>query len=284
MALSFKNIIIRVFMGILLTALMFATIEAPPYIYYMLISLIIFIAVMEFFLMFPKKTKSGFFFLALFFSLFFPAYFYFDALWSNIPFEALILGVIIIIAHRTIINRDSPEIKLSRFMNTSAVVLFIGLLFSYQLNIRLYGGGGRLGKDLLIFFYVVSIISDTSAYFFGSRFGRKKIAPVISPSKTVEGSIAAVIGTLVAAVGFYLFFDIVLGRDVFSLFGSIVAAIVIGIPGQVGDLLESLFKRSAGVKDASNLLAGHGGVLDRIDSFLLSSPVFYLLIDYLRRI
>lgn len=284
MALSFKNIFVRVSMGILLTALMYATIEAPPYIYYLLISLIIFIGVLEFFLMFPAKIKSGYFCLALLFSLFFPAYFYFDFLWSNIPFEALILAVIIIIAHRTVINPDSTDVKLARLMNTGAVIFFIGLLFSYQMNIRLYGGGGRFAKDLLIFFFVVTIAGDTSAYFFGSNFGRKKIAPSISPAKTVEGSIAALMGNVVAAIGFYFFYDILLDRMTFSFLGSIAAGIIIGIPAQVGDLLESLFKRSAGVKDASNLLAGHGGILDRIDSFILSSPVFYLLIDYLKQI
>jgi len=284
MALNIRNILVRVIMGLLLAALVYSAIEAPPFIFYLLISLIILIGVAEFFFMFPQKMKSGFFFLAIFFSLFFPAYFYFDVLWTSLPFEALILGMFTVIAHRTVINNDSTQLKLTRFMNTTAVVFFIGLFFSYQLNIRLYGGGGRTAKDLLIFFYVINIIGDTSAYFIGSKFGKRKLAPIISPSKTVEGSVAAVIGNLVAALGIYLFYKFFLGREVFSLVGAMAAAIVIGIPAQIGDLFESLLKRSAGVKDASNLLAGHGGVLDRIDSLAISSPVFYLLIDYLRRI
>jgi len=284
MALNIRNILVRVIMGLLLAALVYSAIEAPPFIFYLLISLIILIGVAEFFFMFPQKMKSGFFFLAIFFSLLFPAYFYFDFLWTNLSFEALILVTFAVIAHRTVINKDPTQLKLTRFMNTAAVVFFIGLFFSYQLNIRLYGGGGRTAKDLLIFFYVINIIGDTSAYFIGSKFGKRKLAPIISPSKTVEGSAAAVIGNLVTALGFYLFYKFFLGREVFSLLGAMAAAIVIGIPAQVGDLFESLFKRSAGVKDASNLLAGHGGVLDRIDSLAISSPVFYLLIDYLRRI
>lgn len=284
MALNIKNILVRVVMGLLLAGLVYSAIEAPPFIFYLLISLIIIIGVTEFFFMFPQKMKSGFFFLAIFFSLLFPAYFYFDVIWTNLSFEALIIVAFVVIAHRTVINRDSTQRKLTRFMNTTAVVFFIGLFFSYQLNIRLYGGGGRTAKDLLIFFYVINIIGDTSAYFIGSKFGKMKLAPSVSPSKTVEGSVAAVIGNLVAAMGFYLFYNFFLDREVFSLLGAMAAAIVIGIPAQVGDLFESLLKRSAGVKDASNLLAGHGGVLDRIDSLAISSPVFYLLIDYLRRI
>lgn len=284
MALSLKNIAVRVFMGVLLTLLMYAAIEAPPFIFYLLVSLIVFIGVIEFFMMFPQKAKSGYLVLSLLFSLFFPAYFFFDIFWTNITFETLILFIFLVIFHRAVINGDSTDVKLFRYLNSLSAIFLIGLFFSYQMNIRLYGGGGRVAKDLLIFFYIVSIFGDTSAYFVGSNLGRKKLAPSISPSKTVEGSIASIAGNIIAAVGYYFFYDLILGREVFSLLGAIVAAVVIGIPGQVGDLLESLFKRHAGVKDASNLLAGHGGVLDRIDSLLLSSPFFYLLIDYLRRI
>lgn len=284
MALSIKNILIRVFMGLLLATLVYSTIEAPPFIFYLLVSLIIMIGVGEYFFMFQQKVKSGFFILAVVFSLFFPAYFYFDFLWTKIPFEVVILGILAVIAHRTVINKDSTQVKLIRFMNTIVVIFFIGLFFSYQLNIRLYGGGGRIAKDLLIFFYIVNIVGDTSAYFIGSKFGKRKLAPVTSPSKTVEGSAASLIGNIVASLGFFFFYKFFLGREVFSLLGGAVASIVIGIPAQIGDLMESLIKRSAGVKDASNLLAGHGGVLDRIDSLIISSPVFYLLIDYLRRI
>ena len=107
--------------------------------------------------------------------------------------------------------------------------------------------------------------SDTAAYFSGKGLGRHKLAPVISPKKTVEGLIGAIAGALVVT----LLFHRRMGMTPLSAAG---AGAVIGLLGQVGDMIESIGKRVCGVKDSSSLIPGHGGILDRIDSFILTAP------------
>lgn len=110
---------------------------------------------------------------------------------------------------------------------------------------------------------------DGAAFYGGRALGRHKLAPRISPNKTVEGSIAGLIGSTVVGVGFGTLF---LGLSIPVL---ALASLAAAIAGQAGDLAESALKRSAGVKDSGRLLPGHGGMLDRLDSLLFAAPVFY---------
>ena len=110
---------------------------------------------------------------------------------------------------------------------------------------------------------------DAAAYYGGRALGRHKLAPAVSPNKTIEGSIAGLAGSILAGVvlGSWL-----LQRQIsFLALVSLVAAVA----GQMGDLVESALKRSAGVKDSSSLLPGHGGMLDRLDSLIFAAPVFF---------
>jgi len=110
---------------------------------------------------------------------------------------------------------------------------------------------------------------DAAAYYGGRAFGRHKLAPTISPNKTVEGSIIGLAGSVLAGIG--------LGSSLpgFSITFLALACFAAGIAGQLGDLAESALKRSAGVKDSSSLLPGHGGMLDRLDSLMFAAPVFF---------
>jgi phosphatidate cytidylyltransferase len=110
---------------------------------------------------------------------------------------------------------------------------------------------------------------DAAAYYGGRALGRHKLAPTISPNKTVEGSIAGLAGSTIAGVGLGTW---LLGSPISFL---AVAVLVAAIAGQIGDLAESALKRSSGVKDSSSLLPGHGGMLDRLDSLIFAAPVFY---------
>jgi phosphatidate cytidylyltransferase len=123
---------------------------------------------------------------------------------------------------------------------------------------------------------VMIAVSDSGQYYCGRAFGRRKLAPSVSPAKTVEGAVG---GVLIAAVVGALTGPWAL-PDVAPLAaaGLTLALVLAGI---VGDLFESLLKRSAGVKDSSHLIPGHGGVLDRIDSHLFAAPVFYLFLRYI---
>ena len=119
----------------------------------------------------------------------------------------------------------------------------------------------------------ITWIQDTAAYFVGRRFGRRKLAPILSPKKTWEGAAGGMIGSILTGVVCVL----LLGLPITLLEGALLG-LVGGVVGPLGDLSESLIKRQVGLKDAGNLIPGHGGILDRADSLLFTAPIFYYLI------
>ena len=160
------------------------------------------------------------------------------------------------------------------------IPLFLTAILQLRLNLTDWLGmasSPEIGGYFLVTLWISIWICDTFAYFGGSLFGKHKLAPKTSPNKTVEGAVSGLIGAL-------LIFG-VLGRWVlpqFPLAYLWYSGLIVGILGQIGDLVESRFKRDAGVKDTSTILPGHGGFLDRFDSFIFISPFLYLLFYYLR--
>lgn len=126
------------------------------------------------------------------------------------------------------------------------------------------------GRLWLLFLLVVIWSNDTFAYFTGRKFGKHKLAPVISPKKSVEGAVGGIAGGAVVGLLFVYF----TGMDS-SLLNTIAITIVAGLVAMAGDLAESLLKRGAGVKDSGTIIPGHGGVLDRIDSLIFPIPLLY---------
>ncbi len=140
-------------------------------------------------------------------------------------------------------------------------------------DVELFGITFKQGLYFLVFIFFVILLTDIAAYFFGTRFGKHKLSPVISPKKSVEGAIAG--GVCAIAVG------LLIGKLIgISLYHSFVLALIVTVMAQLGDLSESLIKRDAGVKDSGTSLPGHGGFLDRADSYLFSIPVAYYYIKY----
>ena len=150
------------------------------------------------------------------------------------------------------------------------------ILIAFPLSYAVLLHGLRLqGPVLLLFAMVIIWVGDTAAYFVGRSIGKYKLAPHLSPKKTWEGTVASFVGSLIVAVVFARFMTVPLGH----LLGM---AAVGNVAGQVGDLLESAYKRSAGIKDSGSILPGHGGVLDRIDALILAIPVvwYYWILIY----
>jgi phosphatidate cytidylyltransferase len=153
---------------------------------------------------------------------------------------------------------------------SSSALFLVAFPLSYAVKLHAFS---EQGPRVLLFALTLTWAADTFAYFAGRAFGKHPLAPHISPKKTWEGSVASMIGSLLVAYAFSFFLKIPLPH----LFAM---AALGNIAGQMGDLLESAYKRSAGVKDSGGLLPGHGGVLDRIDALILCIPViwFYLIL------
>jgi len=150
---------------------------------------------------------------------------------------------------------------------------FVGVTFGYLLSLRLLSdavSGNETGSDLVFLLFFVVWGSDVFAYAIGRLLGRRPLAPNVSPKKTVEGAIGGLLGAVALAfVARAWFMHRLTVRD------ALLLGLVLGIVGMLGDLVESMLKRGAGVKDSARLVPGHGGLLDRVDSLLYAAPLLY---------
>ncbi len=173
------------------------------------------------------------------------------------------------------IGKQSPADLFRRHSRLVWGVVYIGLLYPFVYKVG-EGFDTIAGGDCLLFLFGLLWIGDTAAMGIGSWLGRHKLAPTVSPNKTVEGFIGGLLGAL--AVGLLMHFwrlpQIGLGH-------ILIIALGCSLFGQLGDLVESMWKRSLGIKDSSRVIPGHGGVLDRFDSLLFAAPFMYF---YLRTI
>ena len=138
------------------------------------------------------------------------------------------------------------------------------LIFLRDLSCPKYDSG--LGFVVLMFTAI--LLTDVGCYYVGTKLGKHKLAPVISPNKTIEGSIGGMFFAILGAVVIGLFIDL-------PWYMSAIAGVICTVFAQIGDLCESMLKRDAGVKDSGSSLPGHGGFLDRTDSFILTIPIMY---------
>ena len=150
------------------------------------------------------------------------------------------------------------------------------------LGVIYVGGAFTLARELhaisphwLFWVLCLNWVGDSAAYYVGRSFGRHRLAPRVSPNKTWEGSLASVVAATATGITYLTYFVLEPSMGVSS---TALLAVTVNIAGQIGDLAESLLKRSAGLKDSGDMLPGHGGILDRVDGILLSVPVLFLAI------
>ncbi|SIO12349.1 phosphatidate cytidylyltransferase [Carnobacterium alterfunditum] len=143
-------------------------------------------------------------------------------------------------------------------------IMYIGFGFRFLLLTR------YSGLDLLLFVLFVVWATDIGAYLIGRKLGKHKLAPSISPNKTIEGAVGGVVMAMIVAFIYLTYYP-----QNYNIGWMLALTFILSIAGQLGDLVESAFKRYYGVKDSGNLLPGHGGILDRFDSLLFVLPVIY---------
>jgi phosphatidate cytidylyltransferase len=189
----------------------------------------------------------------------------------RVTVEAVLFGFVLGVAVIALGSQRSITEVFSSISVSAAGLVFIALPFSAVVRIH---GLDNFGPRLLLFTVVMVWVGDTAAYLVGSGIGRWKLAPQISPNKTWEGAVANFLGALFVA----------------ALFGYRIAippahmlgmAVVGSLAGQIGDLFESAWKRSAAVKDSGTILPGHGGMLDRIDALILAAPAVWYYFEWI---
>lgn len=152
--------------------------------------------------------------------------------------------------------------------------VYVGFLLAHALALTGMDGGTNLGRSWLLFALLVTFATDTGAFFVGRSVGRHPLAPGTSPHKTWEGAIGGFAVAMVAALALGRVLELGLGSWQQAVMGATV-----GVTAQAGDLVESRLKRISQVKDAGSIIPGHGGILDRLDSLLLSVPTVYYLLS-----
>lgn len=173
--------------------------------------------------------------------------------------------IVILILLHTVIHKG-------RFSFDDAGVLVLGMLY-IGMGFNAFVQARAVNFATLLYGMLIVWLTDSGAYIFGRQFGKHKLAPKVSPHKTIEGSVlGTVFATIVLAI-YLVFFHV--GYDNYAL--MLVATFILSIFGQFGDLIESALKRYYGVKDSGKILPGHGGILDRFDSMLMVMPALYLL-------
>ena len=188
--------------------------------------------------------------------------------WLGASAVCLILGLLLLL------GRGKPSAFLASVCALLAGAIYVALPLGCFLLLREMGEEAWKSKSYALLPYALTWLCDTFAYGVGRTLGRHKLASAISPNKTVEGAIGGILGSMAAGLLSKLSFAPYLGW-----LDAIALGILVGIFGQAGDLLESAMKRDAGIKDTSRIIPGHGGALDRFDSFLFTVPLIYL---YLR--
>lgn len=189
-----------------------------------------------------------------------------------VEFEPLILlGILLLLIAELFRNRGSAIQNLG---STLLGILYIGTFSSAIISVREFYSDTlhyQNGGWIIISIFITLWMTDSAAYFLGSAFGKHKLFPRVSPNKSWEGALAGFLFAMVTIVVLKTFVLLFL-----TWLDAIVFGVIIGLFGQIGDLIESLIKRDAGVKDSSNIIPGHGGILDRFDSLIFSAPIVYL--------
>lgn len=200
-----------------------------------------------------------------------------------VPGPALLAMLVPILLSVALWTRGSAGRPIESVATTLFGVLYTGgmLAFVYALRYHRFAIEPLAGSMLVALPVVLTWLNDSGAYFFGKKFGVRKLMPSVSPGKTWAGAWGALGTTIVFTYLLSAFVLKPVAGLALTIPGAVVFGAVMSVAAQVGDLVESMLKREAGMKDSSTLIPGHGGVLDRTDSLLFTVPIAYVLLEQL---
>ena len=186
----------------------------------------------------------------------------------DLDYRLIILNIFLCLIPIVGLKKEKYDTEDALFL--LAITLFLGLAFNYLIVVR------NISLFYLLYVVLVTIMTDIFAHFWGSKIGRIKLCPSVSPQKTVEGMIGGtILGTFIGSIFFLTFIDTTANILLVSII-SLCLSLIAGL----GDLVFSAIKRHFGIKDFSNIMPGHGGILDRLDSILLAILAFSYLVSF----
>jgi phosphatidate cytidylyltransferase len=257
--------------AIVFLAIVFAVIQfTPNIVMFLFLQGIVVASLIEFYNLAQRRKHFPERLLGVVMALILCAPFYFKA----IPFELALFGCFLLAGLWYVITFNTIE-KLVTFPTSIALTLFGAFYLSFTLN-YIYRIKAERGPFYLYFLFSIIFLGDTGAYFIGKLLGKHKMTPMASPHKTWEGSLG---GIVFGCFGGVLAQQVLVPKEV-GIGQALLCGLLVHAVAQLSDPLESLFKRAVGVKDSANILPGHGGFLDRIDSLILASPFFYYFIKF----
>ena len=255
-----------------LTALLLAPVAiyiigwSHPYVFDGTVALIAALALYEFLILGRRKGYSVPIPLCIAVMLFIIAAFILEP----ISVEMGVFLTLLVIPAWYVIGKSDLEQALPSSAIAITATLYVGMLGGSLIRLR-NDFPQDIGPNLVFFMLLVVWLGDAGAYYVGKRFGKRKLSPRISPKKTVEGLFGGIATSIIAAVVIhYTFFPQL------PLPHAVIAGVILSVSGVVGDLAESMWKRSAAVKDSGTLIPGHGGFLDRFDSIFFTTPILYV--------
>lgn len=264
---SMKENIIRGLSGVMYISILVVSIFSSEFAFTSLFLLFGVICLRELQRLLHLKSYLGY---VLLFVLF---YFFSYAKWS--PYATLVLLMITLFVNIFLVKDLLLVNKIPLFEKKKYIIIVFYLIASLIFLTLIPSYTGDFTPELVIGIFSLIWINDTFAYLVGKNFGRKKLFERISPKKTVEGFLGGLIFSAVAAYLVYFF------TDLLDLHTWVGLAIILSIFGTLGDLIQSKFKRQAGVKDSGRLMPGHGGLFDRLDSIIFASPFVYAYLQLL---
>jgi phosphatidate cytidylyltransferase len=260
----------RVLSAVVFVPILFASIWLGNPWFSIVVAVAALLGVIEFYAMVAHKGWQPLTFFGTLWTLFFIFNAYYahsyssESTWLLVTL-ALVTSAVALSLLWVLLLRPPGERVLITWTSSLTGIFYLGWLLSYWVLIM-----GFYGRDWVLLALFATFAVDTTAYFIGRAWGRHKMAPTISPGKTWEGAVGGLAGAIVAVIALALLLDIDISYSEMVILGFLIAVFA-----QLGDLAESKLKRSMGVKEAGNLIPGHGGILDRLDSIVFTGVVVY---------
>lgn len=194
--------------------------------------------------------------------------------WVTDPF-VFVMGLLILLMFIYVFTYPRYETK--HIMAAFFGMFYVGVMLSYIYQIRMLGNGVYLA----VLVFICSWGCDTFAYCVGMLIGKHKMSPLLSPKKSIEGAVGGVFGAALLTLGYALLFQSKMGIQLYGIIILSVIAAIAGLISMVGDLCASAIKRNYDIKDYGKLIPGHGGIMDRFDSVMITAPIIYYLATFL---